>query len=108
MVFYVIFLKVQFCKGVIVCEIIHRCDQGRKETWLLQLFVLTFKEFQIAIWFGMLLEGIHELLPLLMLRQFICKFVFVWGKERCSQMLGRITPTLIYYFKDLNIMYLKF
>ncbi len=103
MVFYAIFLKVSSC-----VRPYHRCDQGRKETWLLQFFVLTFKEFQIAIWFGMLLEDIQELLPLIMPRQFICKFVFVWVKERCSQMLGRITPTLIYYLKDLNITYLEF
>jgi hypothetical protein len=40
--------------------------------------------------------------------QFIHKFVFVWGQEKCFERLGRIIPTLVYYLKDLSIVYLKF
>ncbi len=67
-----------------------------------------FKEFQVVIWFCMLLKDIHELLPLLMPKQFVRKFAFVWGKDKCSQTLGRITITLTYYLKDLNVEYSKF
>lgn len=45
---------------------------------------------------------------LLMPNQFIHKFVFVWGQQKCFQRLGKTTSTLGYYLTDLSIVYLKF
>jgi len=45
---------------------------------------------------------------LFMPNQFIHKFVFVQGQEKCFERLGRITSTLGYYLKDLSIVHLKF
>jgi len=40
-------------------------------------------------------------------KQYIFKFAFVCGRDKCSQTLGRITSALNYYLKDLNIEYSK-
>jgi hypothetical protein len=63
--------------------------------FLVPLFIAT-NWISLILQSCILLKGIHQLLPLLMPRQFICKFAFVWGRERHSHMLGRITPTLTY------------
>jgi len=79
-----------------------------KRCGLLKFFALVFKEFQVVIWFCMLLKDIHELLPLFMPKQFICKFTFVWGRNKCSQTLGRITPTLTIILRICTLSILSF
>jgi hypothetical protein len=40
-----------------------------------------FKKFYIAIWSYMRLVDVLEVLPLLMLEEFVDQFMFIWGCE---------------------------
>jgi hypothetical protein len=50
----------------------------------------------------MLLEDVFEILLLLMPKTLIDQFVFVWGHEQCTTMMGQCTHSSYYYLKDLD------
>jgi hypothetical protein len=64
-----------------------------------------FKYFYIAIWSCMKLEDVLEVLPMLILEIFLERFVFIWGREQCSNRFSQISPVSYYYLKDLKRMY---
>jgi len=68
-------------------------------------FSKAFQKFHIAIWFCLKLEDVLEVLPMLMPKFFLDQFIFIWGHEQCSKMLGEISPGSHYYLKDLKHVY---
>jgi hypothetical protein len=67
--------------------------------------VKTFENFYVAIWSCMKLEDVLEVLPMLMPKFFVDRFVFIWGHEQCSKTTSQISPRSHYYLKDLKHIY---
>jgi hypothetical protein len=63
-----------------------------------------FKKHYIGIWSCMLLEDVMEVLHLLMLEKFVDQFLFIFGCEQCTRILGQLT---YYYWKDCILCMLK-
>jgi hypothetical protein len=64
-----------------------------------------FPKFHITIWSCMKFEDVQEVLPMLMPKSLLDRFVFIWGCEQCSKMFGEISPRSHYYLKDLKYVY---
>jgi hypothetical protein len=54
----------------------------------------------------MKLEDVLEVLPMLMPKNFMDQFIFIWGREQWSKMVSQISPRSHYYLKDLKCIYL--
>ncbi len=67
--------------------------------------VKAFEKFYIAIWSCMKLEDVMEVLPMLMPKNFMDRFAFIWGREQRSKMVGQISLGSHYYLKDLKHIY---
>jgi len=52
----------------------------------------TFEKFYVAIWSYMKLGNVLGVLPMFMLENFVDQFIFIWGREQCSKMVGQISP----------------
>jgi hypothetical protein len=63
------------------------------------------KKNYVAIWSCMKLEDVLELLSLFMPKNFVDRFVFIWGHEQCSKIAGQISLGSHYYLKDLKRVY---
>jgi hypothetical protein len=50
-------------------------------------------------------EDVLEVLPMLMVESFLDQFIFIWGREQCSQTSSEISPMSHYYLKDLKHVY---
>jgi hypothetical protein len=50
-------------------------------------------------------EDVLKVLPMFMLEDFVNQFVFIWGYEQCSKMIGQISLGSHYYLKNLNCVY---
>jgi hypothetical protein len=64
-----------------------------------------FEKYCIVIWSCMKLEDVVKVLPMLMLENFMDRFVFLRGCEQCSKMAGQISLESHYYLKDLKRVY---
>jgi hypothetical protein len=64
-----------------------------------------FEKFNVTIWSCMKLEDVLEVLPMLMVENFVDQFIFIWGREQCSKMANQISPRSHYYLKDLKHIY---
>ncbi len=64
-----------------------------------------FQKFHITIWSCMKFEDVQEVLPMLMPKSLLDRFVFIWGCEQCSKMASQISPGSHYYLKDLKCVY---
>ncbi len=64
-----------------------------------------FEKFYIAMWSCMKLEDVLEVLPMFMPENFVDWFVFIWGREQCSKIVGQISHGSHYYLKDLKCVY---
>jgi hypothetical protein len=53
----------------------------------------------------MKLEDVLEVLSMFMPKNFMDWFVFIWGHEQCSKIVGQISPGFHYYLKDLKCVY---
>jgi hypothetical protein len=73
----------------------------KMEDFLLKAFEI----FYITIWSCMKLEDVMEVLPMLMPKNFMDRFVFIWGREQCSKTVGQISLGSYYYLKDLKHIY---
>jgi hypothetical protein len=51
------------------------------------------------------LEDVLEVLSMFMLKNFLDRFVFLWGREQGCKMFNEITPEFYYYLKDLKHVY---
>ncbi len=60
-------------------------------------FVKAFEKFYVVIWSCMKLEDVLEVLPMLMLENFVDWFVFIWGCEQCSKTTSQISLESHYY-----------
>jgi len=67
--------------------------------------VKAFEKFYVAIWSCMKLGDVLGVLPMFMPKNFMDQFVFIWGLEQCSKMVGQISPKSHYYLKDLKCVY---
>jgi hypothetical protein len=54
----------------------------------------------------MWLEGVMQVLPLLVPQTFVDQFVFIWGCEQCTKTFGQLNTWTYYYVRDLNRVYL--
>jgi hypothetical protein len=50
----------------------------------------------------MKLEDVLEVLPMLMPKNFMDEFIFIWGHEQCSKTIGEISLESYCYLKDLK------
>jgi hypothetical protein len=50
----------------------------------------------------MLFKDVFEILPLLMHKNLIDQFVFVWGCQQCITTMSQFTRLVYYYLKDLD------
>jgi len=64
-----------------------------------------FEKFNVTIWSCMKLEDVLEVLPMLMVENFVDQFIFIWEREQCSKMANQISPRSHYYLKDLKHIY---
>jgi hypothetical protein len=67
-----------------------------------------FEKSYVTIWSCMKLEDVLEVLPMLMFKNFVGWFVFIWGHEQCSKTIGQISPRSHYYLKDLKHVYYNY
>ncbi len=66
---------------------------------------MTFNYFYIGIWSYMKLEDVLEVLPMLVPKNLLDLFVFIWGREQCSKTCGEISFESHYYLMDLKRVY---
>ncbi len=64
-----------------------------------------FEKFYVTIWSCVKLEDVLEVLPMLMLDNFVDNFFFIWGHEQCSKMSSKISLGSHYYLKDFKCVY---
>jgi hypothetical protein len=53
----------------------------------------------------MKLEDVLEVLRMLIPKNYLQRFVFIWGHEQCSKTFDQISPKSHYYLKDLKRMF---
>jgi hypothetical protein len=53
----------------------------------------------------MKLEDVLKVLRMLMPKNFMDEFIFIWGREQCSKMIGEISSKFRCYLKDLKDVY---
>lgn len=87
-----------------ICFVLQRClylvgwnigtKKVEKRHGFLHFLALVFSKFHVIIWLCILLKDVLKLFHLLRGQCLICTFIIIWGKDKCCQMLVKITPTL--------------
>jgi hypothetical protein len=82
-------------------------DKAKVEvrTRMEDFLVKAFEKFYIAIWSCMKFEDVLEVFPMLMPKNFVDWFVFIYECEQCSKTIGQISLKSHYYLKDLKRVY---
>jgi hypothetical protein len=68
-------------------------------------FAKALENIYVAFWSFMKLEDVLEVFPMVMPKNFIDQFIFIWGCEQCFKMVGQISLESHYYLKDMKHVY---